>query len=303
VIRSLSLSLLLIPSLLVLGQAPATATPMAAGRCVRLARTWEDAVAEARLLHVPIVVHDHGFYCPPCWRMHATVLANPDYIAFAREKAVDVLCLSRLEEGMAEGAPRAATLARMRDGRRVRCLAEFPDLTPREALMLRRSPAAVYNRTGMVPYTAIVDPYSLQEVRGFSGFTNVRVIMDAAEAAGRTLELSHGKGFCARTWCGVVDTIEEAWKKADRGEYGAAVKLIDARAADDGDWPHEVRQKLETTRREVLHDAERRLSALRATSRTDPGKAHKDLEGLLPHLDGTGLEDKAGTLLTETQGT
>jgi hypothetical protein len=29
---------------------------------VPLARTWEAAVAEAKLLNVPIVVHSHGFY-------------------------------------------------------------------------------------------------------------------------------------------------------------------------------------------------------------------------------------------------
>jgi hypothetical protein len=29
---------------------------------VKFARTWDDAVAEARMLNVPIVVHSHGFY-------------------------------------------------------------------------------------------------------------------------------------------------------------------------------------------------------------------------------------------------
>ena len=29
---------------------------------VNYAKTWEQAVAEAKLLNVPIVVHSHGFY-------------------------------------------------------------------------------------------------------------------------------------------------------------------------------------------------------------------------------------------------
>ncbi len=29
---------------------------------VTFASSWEDAVREARLLHLPIVVHNHGFY-------------------------------------------------------------------------------------------------------------------------------------------------------------------------------------------------------------------------------------------------
>ena len=29
---------------------------------VRFARTWDEAVEEAKLLNVPLVVHSHGFY-------------------------------------------------------------------------------------------------------------------------------------------------------------------------------------------------------------------------------------------------
>ncbi len=29
---------------------------------VRLAKTWESAVAEAKMLKLPLVVHSHGFY-------------------------------------------------------------------------------------------------------------------------------------------------------------------------------------------------------------------------------------------------
>lgn len=29
---------------------------------VTFAQTWDDAVAEAKMLNVPIVVHSHGFY-------------------------------------------------------------------------------------------------------------------------------------------------------------------------------------------------------------------------------------------------
>ncbi len=29
---------------------------------VKFARTWDKAIAEAKLLNVPIVVHSHGFY-------------------------------------------------------------------------------------------------------------------------------------------------------------------------------------------------------------------------------------------------
>lgn len=31
-------------------------------RSVHFATSWDDAVREAKLLHLPIVVHNHGFY-------------------------------------------------------------------------------------------------------------------------------------------------------------------------------------------------------------------------------------------------
>lgn len=46
--------------------APALSAP-AAGKpkikpTVELARSWDEAVAEAKLLNLPLVVHSHGFY-------------------------------------------------------------------------------------------------------------------------------------------------------------------------------------------------------------------------------------------------
>ena len=62
--------------------------------CVTLAKTWDEAVAEARMLSVPIVVHSHGFYCGPCWGMHSSVMCNDKYIGFADDNTVEVISLS-----------------------------------------------------------------------------------------------------------------------------------------------------------------------------------------------------------------
>jgi hypothetical protein len=32
------------------------------GPCVRFARSWDDALTEARALNLPLVIHRHGFY-------------------------------------------------------------------------------------------------------------------------------------------------------------------------------------------------------------------------------------------------
>lgn|GEM_PF-1954062 len=43
---------------------------------VTFATSWDAAVEEAQRLNVPIVVHSHGFYCGPCWGMHAARRCN-----------------------------------------------------------------------------------------------------------------------------------------------------------------------------------------------------------------------------------
>ncbi len=61
---------LLLPAALAAGllaALPDPVAPAAAGDpeprpTVEFARTWDRAVAEARLLNLPLVIHNHGFY-------------------------------------------------------------------------------------------------------------------------------------------------------------------------------------------------------------------------------------------------
>ena len=60
---------LLALALLAVAAAPVVPT-LAGGKpepvtSVTLAKSWDAAVEEAKLLNVPIVVHSHGFFCGP----------------------------------------------------------------------------------------------------------------------------------------------------------------------------------------------------------------------------------------------
>jgi hypothetical protein len=83
---------------------------------VTFAKSWDAAVAEAKTLVVPIVMHNHGFYCPPCWGMHAAVLHNDKYIAYANDNTVEVVAEQDLQKGVDEARTSAAgrTTARTR---------------------------------------------------------------------------------------------------------------------------------------------------------------------------------------------
>jgi hypothetical protein len=265
--------------------------------CVRLSRTWDDAVAEAKLRNVPIVVHSHGFYCGPCWSMHKSVMCSRKYIEFAAENTVEVISLSRLEEGIEKKEDRAATYEGTRRGEKGRFMCEFPGLTSDEMLALNHSKAGTYNDTGKVPFTCLVDPYTLQEIRRWQGGTPAGEIMDAAKDARETLAEAHGEGFSGKEWVKLLGAEKEAWEKRADGEYAKALKELDKVAKKSGDWPDAAKARLEATRTEVLDGAKAAIADLESRLESEGVKVKGDVRKLISKLKGTGLEDQAEALL------
>lgn len=60
--RSLALSLLLVLAFAFVGAEASAQKKPKIKDTVTFAKTWEAAVAEAKMLNVPIVLHSHGFY-------------------------------------------------------------------------------------------------------------------------------------------------------------------------------------------------------------------------------------------------
>lgn len=279
-----------------------TAGPTVAGRkpepkeCVRLARTWDAAVEEAKLLSLPIVVHSHGFFCGPCWGMYASVMCNDKYMKFAEKNTVEVISLSRLQEGVDKEDARAETYEGMRKGNPVDFLVAFPGLTVQEMLDLHGSKAGRYNDTGKVPFTCLVNPHTQEEMTRWQGGTPVKVVMQGVEDAREALVEEHGKGFSRKTYRKITGAEEDAWKKVAKGDYAKAVAILDKNAKKSAQWPEALRQRLDGTRTEIVSAAEKALDAIETLAETDPNAAKKDLRKIRSKLKGTGLEERAAAI-------
>jgi len=264
------------------------------GASVTFAKSWDAAVAEARLLNVPIVVHSHGFHCGPCWGMHGAVLQNRKYIRFSGENTVEVISLSRLKEGVEAGDRKAATYKER--GCDVEYMVEFPGLTVDDMYALASSQAASYNQSGRIPYRAIVDPYTLKEMQAFPGSTSAKSLMGAIAEHKAALEKEHGKGVSRKVLRNVQDASRAVLDELEKGDLVAALdanrKLGDLVARQ----PEAVQKLADEARERVLQRAGEKLDALAAA---DAAEAARELRPLVRALEDTDLAERAADLLAK----
>lgn len=279
------------------------ALPAAAGgkpepvTSVTLAKTWEAAVEEAKLLNVPIVVHSHGFFCGPCWGMHSALMCNKKYIEFANQHTVEVISLDRLQEGIDKKDRKAETYEAKVDGQTVQYMVEFPGLTIDEMLALSRSKAAGFNKTGKIPYTCIVDPWTEEELKNWNGGQGAGTIQEAVLEAKKKLEADHGKGIARKDLNAVSDAAREAGAKAAKGDFAAAMDRLAKLDGKAEKWADGLKEKLKAAKADVVAAAEKALAAIEEKKATDAAAAKKELAALAGRLRGTGLEEKAKELL------
>jgi hypothetical protein len=266
---------------------------------VVLAKTWADAIDEAKKLNVPIVVHSHGFYCGPCWGMHSAVMCNKKYIDFANDHTVEVICLQRLDEGVQKKERNAETYEAKVDGKVVNYLVQFPGMTVDEMIAMNSTKGGTYNNTGKIPYTCIVDPWTETELQHWGGGTGAGTIQDAVVDATKTLVKDHGKGASRKDTKALADAARDATSKAEKGEFAAAVESLAKLNAKAEKWADCLKEELKADKQKVVDAAQAALDKIQETKATDPEKAKKDLGALASKLRGTGLEDKAKQLLAD----
>lgn len=275
-------------------------TPKEPVTCVVLAKSWADAIKDAKAQNVPIVLHNHGFYCPPCWGMHQTVMCDPAYIQFAFENSVEVLALDRLQEGVTKKEERAATYDGKEGGKPVKFLVEFPGLTVDEALALRSSKASSYNKSGGLPYTALIDPFTEEEIKSWKGGGIPGTdIMNAVTEARKTLSKAHGKGKPRPELKAIADAETAGADKVKAGDFAGALDAYAAAAkkADKDGWPTFLRERITKGHDAAVAAATEALDAIEKAKADDAAKAKKDLAMLMSRLRGTGLEQRAKDLL------
>jgi hypothetical protein len=264
---------------------------------VVLAKSWEAAVEEAKLVGVPLVVHSHGFYCGPCWGMHSALMLNDDYIKFAADNTVEVIALERLDEGVEKKDARAETYKAKVNGEEVHYLVEFPGLTVEEMNALARSKASSYNKTGKIPYTCLVDPWTEEEIASFPGSTPKGDIEEAVLKAREAFQKEHGKGVARKDLRTVAETEGDAQEKVAKSDYAGALALLAKTSAKAKAWPQPLQDRLASAKEKIVASATEALAKIEAEAAEDKPKAKGDLARLMGKLKGTGLEEKAKSLL------
>jgi hypothetical protein len=270
---------------------------------VRYARNWGDAVAEAKELNVPLVIHSHGFKCPPCWGNHSAVLQNEKYIDFAKDNTVEVLCLNRLDEGIKENDRKAATYdGKDEKGNPVKFMMEWPGLTAEDINGLDSSAAAGFNKTGKTPYLSIVDPFTLQEMKGLSGGLSAKGVMEAVTEAKDKINKEHGptvKRSVIEKLNAGMKAVLETLTKSGAAKALPEFKKVEASVAKESDAVKGKTKELETKLLDAvkadLDKAEGQIAAGDVKSASALLKPYASL------LKGTDLETRVKELLEKTK--
>lgn len=231
------------------------------------------------------------------------MLQNKKYIAFAEENTVEVLALSRLDEGIEKKDKRAGTFkAKDIDGQEKEFMLGWPNLTAEDIKALNGSKAGSYNQTGKIPYTAIVDPHTLEEMDNIKGGYGAGTLQDLVTAKKKELEKAHGKGVSRKTLTKV--------READAGirkalADGNLVKALTDSAAFQKKVAKESPAIVEMagkTAADLLEAAGTKLDEIDAMiSRGEQAEAMKQLGPLSRALKGTTLEERAMALLEKTK--
>lgn len=231
------------------------------------------------------------------------MLQNKKYIAFADENTVEVLVLGDLDKGIEKKDKRAATYkAKGDDGQETEFLFEWPSLTVKDVEDMRGTKAGTYNNTGKNPYTAIIDPYTLEEMGNLPGSYALGALTDLVTAKKKELEKAHGKGVSRKTLSKVKEVDAQIREDLAKGNLAKALTdsaALQKKVAKDGAAIVEMVQK---TGAEVLAAATKQLDDIEAMiGRGEKAEASKQLLPLSRALKGTDLEARALALLEQTK--
>ena len=235
--------------------------------------------------------------------MHGSVLQNKKYIAFAEENTVEVLALSRLDEGIEKKDPRAGTYkAKDVDGVEKDFMLGWPNLTAEDIAALNGSKGSSYNNTGKIPYTAIVDPYTLEEMENIKGGYGMGTLIDIVTAKKKELEKQHGKGTSRKALAKVKEADADIKKSLAAGNFAKALTdsaALQKKVAKEAPAIVEMAQK---TGVEVLEAVTKQLDEIEALiGRGEKAEAMKQIGPLSRALKGTDLEARSLELLEKAK--
>jgi hypothetical protein len=227
------------------------------------------------------------------------VLQNKKYIKFASENTVEVMALSRLDEGIDKKDRKAATY-KGKDG--TEYLVEFPNLTVADIRKMRSTKAGSYNKTGKIPYTAIVDPHTLDEMENIKGGYSGKTLMAIVKVHKKALAKEHGKSISRKALTKVRKQQGVIEKELEKESYSKALAATAKLEKSVAKQPAALVEMVGKIKAGVVAACSKKLDSLEALiARGAKGEASKELGPLVRALKGTSLEERAQELLAKAK--
>lgn len=222
------------------------------------------------------------------------MLQNKKYIKFANENTVEVLSLSRLDEGIKKEDPKAAKYTKKNAaGEKVEYMAKWPNLTLDMIQKMRTTKAGTYNDTGKIPYTCLINPHTLDRMHTFKG-ASAKGIMEEVKAATKALKAEHGKGLKRKSINKINAGITKSVAATEKGDWDAGFKALD-KVAPKPQNMHEVLQaKIQAAKEAITASARTRLDEIK---NMEPKDAKKALSRFMGKAKKTGLVEEAREFL------
>ena len=229
--------------------------------------------------------------------MHGSVLTNKKYIKFADDNTVEVMSMGSIDKA---GADKRIQQYKAKDGNMY--LVGWPNLTLDELKKLNRSKAGRYNDTGKIPYTAVIDPYTLEKMSFIGGGYGVGKLVDQVAAAKKVLVKQYGKGIKRKDLRKVNKEAAKTRAMLEKGKVIKALKAAQAQWKKLAKKPKGLQDIVAKLLEESFAAAEKQLDEIEAViGRGDKKSAGRNLAPLARALKGSRLEERANKLLASTK--
>ncbi|MCB9834026.1 MAG: hypothetical protein H6807_16315 [Planctomycetes bacterium] len=220
--------------------------------------------------------------------MHSAVLQNKKYIKFAEDNTVEVLSLSRLEEGIEKGDQKAAKYkTKDAEGKEVEYMVSWPNLSLEMIQAINQSKAGQFNKTGKIPYTSIVNPHTQEEMAQLLGGRSAKQLMESVEEARKKLEEEHGKGLARQVIARCDDAIAKAKQAVADDNWDGAIALLEKAGLGDQKTHEVLAAKLKQAQDDVVAAARARFDEVKAMEAKDQ---KRELNRIISKNKKTGLE-------------
>lgn len=236
--------------------------------------------------------------------MHRSVLQSKVYIKYADANTVEVISMEEMDKALAEKSRHARTY-KLSDayGDDVECLVEFPGLTVEQLDRLSNSPARDYMTGNRIPYTAVVNPHTLEEMVHLRGVVTPKELIESIKAERKKLDAAHGKGIERKLWREVQRGQIEIDLLLGEDEIAKAMAVYRHLAKRTLLQPEALKRPVETSLAVILDDAAKRLDVLeRRIGKGEGPKLKEDLRVLSRALADTKLAARVRELEERARG-